>query len=292
MLRHNHSTLNQENLAPATAIKNRSHTSSFATPAPPTNARRTALAPKSTNAKPRAELNDNLLDDYGKAHLPPQPLKDEPIEYNIDETYPQFKPENFCRGFADIYYRNDEEDQERLTKQREEDQREYERSQRELERLMEDDLQQQQLPFNTETMDGKFRHEKLKSTGLSSITRPTAKKASSAALAFKQVHNTQKSTAKHTRLPSAATRQTASSKSKQKPAFTVARDEATAARPNTASKANTKSILSVSRDMSIEKTTAFPAIEGLKLDEENDDPSLDIGEIHVDMGVDVDNFEL
>lgn len=147
----------------------------------------------------------------GYAPPPIVPLPDPPIDFSeIDQTYSCLKPENFNRGVGEIYFQSPKDENGfsiSLKRQEEADKRSLDRD---LEHLL-------HIPAP----------ESLADPGTKSAMRPQVKQSNVNTLRAKSAADALSRTATvrtHQRLPSAATRETTASKSKRKPAFTVAQD--------------------------------------------------------------------
>lgn len=163
-----------------------------------------------------AELESEDEPDYGYAPPHVEPLPDPPIDFSeIDQAYAALRPENFNRGVGALLPQSpkDENGFSISLKKQEED---YRLSlERDLEKIF-------QVPTqHIQTSATKSESSKLQLKSQIHASQPSTIKARAAASALSQPSQPRT----HQRLPSAATRETAASKQKRKPAFAVAQDQ-------------------------------------------------------------------
>lgn len=239
------------NRAPLGAKTTNAKAQVFQTPAPGTKPNRPEFTERKASSTRRTTKKKIYVDteqpiqlethepeqdepDFGYAPPPIVPLPDPPMEFDFDQTYAALRPENFNRGVGEIYFQSpkDENGFSLSLKKMEKEQRDS--LQRDLDQILEaTERTSSVIPEYDDELNMIRRADEglpsvpsSKTTHTKSVTSESnnstlKSRSAAAALSANQPPRTHKS---HTRLPSAATAQTASSKQKRKSTFAVSRD--------------------------------------------------------------------
>lgn len=212
---------------------------------------RSKITIAATEPAPAEALNQHVSDDepdFGYAPPPITELPDDPpVAFPYDQTFPQFQPENMFRGYGRIYDASpkDENGFSVRLKKEEEEYRAYQAQQeRELTQRARLELSQ---PLKLQLLDD-FDLEIENTTSRIHESNPDTVRSKSAATALSGTTTATAACRNATRLPSAALKQTASSKLKitNKPKSAILKSQST-------SSSTTSRPLSVSKN-----TIGFP----------------------------------
>jgi len=173
------------------------------------------LEPVTEPAAPEAEGEEDDEPDFGYAPPPIIPLPDPPVDFE-GITYEALKPENFNRGVREIYFHSPKDENGFSIAQKKQEELHKKSLEDDLARALEEPVRHDP----DDKLKAMFRAGPKTTKPISESKLNTVKaRSASAALS----HSTAPRT--HHKLPSAATRETAASKQKRKPAFAVSRDE-------------------------------------------------------------------
>lgn len=233
--------------APLGAKTTNAKAQAFQTPAPglkpaPSKLEQTLKRPSTTrrsvkkqvfvDPQPAADSADAQLDedtdnepDFGYAPPEAQPLPDSPIDFSeIDQTYSVLKPENINRGIEQIYFQSPKDENGFSISQKKQEEEDKNSLQQDLESILQvpviknSDPDDQVKAMIAAGPRSSKSHSRTKSQAQQSQVDTI--RARSAASALSRPTTVRK----HQRLPSTATKDTASTKSKRKPTFAVATD--------------------------------------------------------------------
>ena len=171
------------------------------------------------------EVQEDGEPEYGYAPPPIVPLADPPIDdIEIDQTYPELRPENFNRGVGEIYFQSPKDENGFSISLKKQEDAERKSLQDDLDMILQERTESIRNPDEeVKAMIAAGPRVKAKPNSQVQLSKVNTLKARSAASALSQVSAART----HQRLPLAVARETAASKQRRKPAFTIAADHLT-----------------------------------------------------------------